>query len=709
MTVAAVVPVPYLTSLASGLAAQDQLSSSCGPSIAVSYLLAAGATLAALACAARIRVPARGRSSRAVRGAGWTAAAAVAVGAAVWSTQLAGTVSCQYGGTALFDLRLTVVSGLVVPLASGAGLAIAATNPASSRRLLAGGALAGAGWSAGSFMTISALRTTGTLGYDLLLATLSVVMNVATATVLCWVAFRPGEHYRRAFVAAMLLGAAIRGGYYTALAATRSIPSAGGGWSPGLDPFALGLVTAAGSTIVLMFIAVAAVGGLLQPRVAGMGTTTRPWAPRRAGPAQPPLARPRLTQPPAGQALADQTWAAQSVAQSSVAQSLTPRLTVAQPAMAESPVASPIGIRFPDTQTPASPSPSGPSATGEPPTGQSLVEPRRPTETADAEPAESPVEVVLTPRPISRPALPAMPTMLVTDRDTAALPPTPPGPATHPAHADLTFEELNYVGRSFGGSVDEAVELLELTDDEPADRGLAASRAAINDVPAVEPGDLALFDDGLPPAPTTAAEPPTPPRAPSGRDTAGPRGLGADADSGELVAVLVPVLARPPRPTSLPPGERAAEPPGDAEPVASDEPGRRPTTLTPNSPIWTGPLPADVPTGPPLGTTEPAPGALPAADPAFTWPAGDPLGIAGPAADKARHDHGGTPAARSWAQSAPEGIGPTPRWAVPLWFPPPAWWFLTPALGQGSEADQRADDPSAPTMPLRLASGRPPH
>jgi len=275
MSIATLVPAPRLAPLTSGPTAADQLTSSCGPSIAVSCLLATFAALAALACAARIRSPrhpgsaAGGLAAGGARAAGWTVAAAVAVGMAVWSTQLAGGVSCQYRGPAAFDPRLTLLSALVVPVATGVGLTVVAADPASGRRLVLGGIVGGAGWSAATFMTIAAMRTPQTVGYDVLLAALSVLMNTGTATVLCWVAFRLGDRWRVALLAALLLGAASRGGYYTALAAVRSDPSRGHDLSPGLDPFALGLVTAAGSTIVLMFIAVAAVGGLIHPRVAG--------------------------------------------------------------------------------------------------------------------------------------------------------------------------------------------------------------------------------------------------------------------------------------------------------------------------------------------------------------------------------------------------------------------------------------------------------
>ena len=599
----AAVPISRLASLAPGLAAGDQLSSSCGPSIAVAYVLAAAAALAAIVCASRIRMSPRGRSSRGVRSAGWTAACAVATAAAVWSTQLAGSLSCPHDSTALFDLRRVLLSALVVPLATGAGLTIVAASPASSRRLVLGGVLCGAGWSLASFMTITALCTPGTVDYDFLLVALSVAMNVGTATVFCWVAFHPGKRYRRAVVAAVLLGAAIRGGYYTALAATSVIPNGRDALTPGLDPFALGLVTAAGSTIVLMFIAVAALGGLLQPRVAGQPKGTRAWVPRRST-----------------------------------------------------------------------------------------------TVGADS-------------RTLPEPEILAR-----------------PGAAT--AHAELTFEELSYVGGSFDGSIDDSVELLGLIDDyPPATAG--GSQAAIDEVPAVDPGDNALFDD-TPPVPFASALKPIPAMDALGRDSARRRERLVDEDSGELVAVLVPVARRPgtqPRePADTAGADRTTEADRQdgtdrtaAAAPAGDGQGRYRPSLNPSTFVWTAALPAGVPARPPAPFPA-LPGALDDRGPAARAgrvtpeaPAPGPWAISVPSGGQARsrtaadlsYDNAGMAPSGQAGDRLP-GRGPRPRWSVPLWFPPPAWWFLTEPSVALSTAGQRPDDPSAPTRPLCLEPVRPP-
>ncbi|WP_203010503.1 MHYT domain-containing protein, partial [Frankia nepalensis] len=469
MIMTATGPLAQLTSMAAEPAVADEITSPCGPSIAVSYLLAAFAMLAALVSAARILCPPRTRLTRRVRGAVWITAAAIAIGAGVWSAQLAGSVSCADRDTALFDPRLVILSALLVPLVTGIGLSIVAADPANSRRLLLGGVISGTGWSVASFLTIAALGASEALDYDFLLVALSIVMNVGTATVFCWVAFHlrgrqgarrtsgrapagsaeairrvgdptgtPGD-LRKAVVAALLLGAALRGGYYTALAASRRSPVSGPAWAPELDPFALGLVTAAGSTIVLMFIAVAAVGGLLPPRSAA-------WMPAQRRAAAVPASEAPLAD--AGSRDADDAR-----------QAASPGTIPATGTMPEDPP----------------PAVSG-TATGRLP-GEAT---RRPAGDATRRPAGD-----------------------ATRRLPGEAAATPAAEAAVAALVDLTYEERTYVDLTRDELADDAVELLELADD---DAGAGSTKAAIEDVLAVDPLAAALADTSfaMGPAGTTA-------------------------------------------------------------------------------------------------------------------------------------------------------------------------------------------------------------
>ena len=763
-----------LDSLVPGPAA-DQLASSCGPSIAVSCLLATFATLAALACAARIRAVSRTRLTRGtprggvregrgggvphsvrrgvrrgVRSTGWTAAAAVAVGMAVWSTQLAGGASCEYSGAALFDVRMTLLSALVVPAATGLGLAIVAADPANARRLLLGGTLSGAGWSGATFMTIAALRTADTVGYDILLAALSVAMHTGTATVLCWVAFHLGDHWRRALVAALLLGAATRGSYYTALAAVRESAGQGQVWTPGVDPFALGLITAAGSTIVLMFIAVAAVGGLIHPRVRAGEVIAWPSAPAhgtrtrtirgRAAASAPATDVTRVRAIPADRPTQAPSRDGQTFGRGAEAPGqgadTRGRDTAARGREARSRDGRPGWLAVPADLDGAT---SLPSITAVP----SVMRATRGTaESAPA--AEPPTTPVLLP---SMPAGNALATdVLATEMLTTEM------LATDEARrgvvfADLTDEELAYVGRSYHGLADD-VELLEPADGEPADHERADGEPEDAEPEDAEPDDHELGHVGrrTPGPGNTGLGNAGLGLVSAGKESAAGRTRAAGRtwasvtpaapDSGELVAVLVPVASR----TSNLPG---LAPPAESDrPIYPAVPDQRPAELTPtgaqvntrtgtrygidtsidplppmlapNSLLWSGPLPVE------------------ATPPLSGWATDDALAFPATAPTEAGLAHGQPQlAAADNAALGPDGTGldgvapdsdgedeqdaeveAATRWAVPaLWFPPPPWWFRPTPSGcvDAQRRPDAPDDPGAPTKPLRLVPTRPPY
>ncbi|WP_007510965.1 MHYT domain-containing protein [Pseudofrankia saprophytica] len=709
MITATAVPLSRLASLRPGPAAADQLSSSCGPSIAVSCLLATFAALAALACAARIRAaPRAGLAGPAgpavgVRGAGWTCAAAVAVGMAVWSTQLAGGVSCEYSGATSFDLRMTLLSALIVPVATGVGLTIAAADPTSARRLLVGGALSGAGWSTATFLTIAAMRAAHAVGYDVLLAALSVVMNVGTATVLCWVAFRLGDRWRQALVAALLLGAATRGGYYTALAAVRVSPGRDHVWSPGVDPFALGLVTAAGSTIVLMFIAVAAVGGLIHPRVRGGDVIAWPSA----------AAATRRARTIRG---------ATAAARRTTMLMRIPLTEDGQGAQRPGRGGRPDGSTVPDgSGLPAGgtqPRPTCEDLTYEELTYVGLSRGGLADDVELPEPADDESGDVA---PEAGPA--------IDDVLAAAPPDAVPVQVVEP----IQVTEPIQVVEPLSGALDVA----QVGEGSFASSALAAAMAR-----AAQAGTAPL--DGPPPG-----------EAPTAGGAPGPGRLSAP-DSGELVAILVPAGS-----LTAPPSIAPASPVDEAQAEGAGLAGESFTTAAadPSGPIrvesldsrvlpgaeasWllagstTGGLPSE-PAEPaiPAGLVEPGAPAG-SAEPIWEvcrqvyWEAQDR--VAG-SADGPRD--GQAYGARSDGLSV-ERLPGAPRQAEPggadatahgddkaggpgsvetqpppdepaLSFPPPPWWFRATAPGCVAAARRRGDDPGAPTKPLRLVPNRPP-
>jgi hypothetical protein len=334
--------------------------------------------------------------------------------------------------------------------------------------------------------------------------------------------------------------------------------------------------------------------------------------------------------------------------------------------------------------------------------------------------------------------------------------------------AELTHEELAYVGRSLGRFPDDAVELLELTDDEPAD---LPGSAAIDDVPIVDPADLTPLTDApsgpIPVAgPFAVAGPLTGPGAisvPSPLTIPGPRtapGLSGPvggsvptgAGSSELIDVLVPAAGtRPAGEPAVPDGLPAAAP-------VDATPDRR-APLTPSSFEWTAALPAGVPASLAAGPAEPA-ASVPkdGATGRDSAPhAADPLGFSVTLARETPAPAGLRPAGAPFDEEPPPDGTPVDQRTLPD-ETPPAWWFLpsVPPLPATTEnraaedsarehdasgprtagrrapeqgapehrapghrapgqwapellsAEQQPDDPNTPTRPLRLVPAWPP-
>jgi NO-binding membrane sensor protein with MHYT domain len=230
--------------------------------VALSYGLAALGSFGALASATRIG------EHRGIKRLAWSATTALALGGGgIWSMHLVGVAAYRIDSAVSFDLRVTMLSLLIAVAVAGIGIWLVAADPFNTRRLVGGGVFAGLGIAAMHYTGMAAIRTAGTIGYDPTLVLLSIVIAAVAATAAFWIAFHVGGGTRRVLGASLVTAAAVCGMQYTALAATRVTPDPIAGGPTGSDPSAVGLLTAFGSTIVLMFIIVAALGGVTDPEL----------------------------------------------------------------------------------------------------------------------------------------------------------------------------------------------------------------------------------------------------------------------------------------------------------------------------------------------------------------------------------------------------------------------------------------------------------
>lgn len=182
----------------------------------------------------------------------WLAIASFAMGSSIWSMHFIAMLGFDPGSPVSYDPLLTAVSLL---LALG-GTALAFFAAASARSNLPGLILSGAAMGlaicAMHYVGMAALRTAVALGYHPGLVLLSLAVAVAAATAALWAARRDRSLAWRA-VAALVLGLAIVGMHYTAMAALVLTPSAGASDTvAGAPPVMLAVAVATGTGAILI-------------------------------------------------------------------------------------------------------------------------------------------------------------------------------------------------------------------------------------------------------------------------------------------------------------------------------------------------------------------------------------------------------------------------------------------------------------------------
>ncbi|CAN7453607.1 PAS domain-containing protein [Phenylobacterium sp. LjRoot225] len=182
----------------------------------------------------------------------WLGTAAVVMGLSIWSMHFIAMLGFDPGSAVRYDLPLTFLS-LVLAIGATSGAFFAASKPGAgaARISLAGGAM-GAGICLMHYVGMAALRTAASLGYDPPLVAASLVIAVSASTAALFAA-RWERTLRWRAVAALVLGFAIAGMHYTAMAALRLTPLDSANVAvPGAPPFMLATSVAAGASVILL-------------------------------------------------------------------------------------------------------------------------------------------------------------------------------------------------------------------------------------------------------------------------------------------------------------------------------------------------------------------------------------------------------------------------------------------------------------------------
>ncbi|MBM0103398.1 response regulator [Steroidobacter sp. S1-65] len=190
------------------------------------------------------------------RGA-WLVAAAAAMGLSIWAMHFVAMLGFNPGADVRYDVPLTLLS-LLLPIAVTA-FAFFSAAERGREHLIIGGLVMGAGICIMHYVGMSALITSATLTNETLYVVLAFLVAVFAAISALLVARRERTFLQRAG-AALVLGFAIVGMHYTAMAGVRVthtqtpvdvVPG-------GIDAIALAMVVTAGTLFILLLTLIAA-------------------------------------------------------------------------------------------------------------------------------------------------------------------------------------------------------------------------------------------------------------------------------------------------------------------------------------------------------------------------------------------------------------------------------------------------------------------
>ena len=159
----------------------------------------------------------------------WLIGGALSMGTGIWSMHFIGMLAFDLPIAVLYDLGLTTLSWAIAVAVSGFALQIVRRGVASTHKLMLPGLFMGIGISAMHYTGMAAMQMSPGIRYDPLLFVLSVLIAIVACMAALWIAFnlckaRPDLFALSKVCAALVMGAAIVGMHYTAMAAANFDP-----------------------------------------------------------------------------------------------------------------------------------------------------------------------------------------------------------------------------------------------------------------------------------------------------------------------------------------------------------------------------------------------------------------------------------------------------------------------------------------------------
>ena len=191
--------------------------------VALSIVVAIVVSYTALTLAGRVA------QSERSGGRGWLFGGATAMGIGIWSMHFIGMLAYSVRIPLRYNILTTLVSLLIAILTSGFALAIVSRRNLRLERLVVSSVVMGAGICAMHYTGMAAIQIMPLISYDPLLVGASIAIAVTASFAALWLAFRlrSGQSWLMILsrgIAAVVMGFAITGMHYTAMAASMLAP-----------------------------------------------------------------------------------------------------------------------------------------------------------------------------------------------------------------------------------------------------------------------------------------------------------------------------------------------------------------------------------------------------------------------------------------------------------------------------------------------------
>ena len=158
----------------------------------------------------------------------WLGVGGMCLGLGTWAMHFVGMLAFELPCTTSYHTGLTLLSTVPGVLASTLALFVISRGTPGPRRLWGAGVLLGSGIAAMHYTGMAAMEFSGMIRYDLRLFVLSIAVAICLATLALWLKFRLARltarwHPSSPVWSSLVLGVAVAGMHYTAMAAARFV------------------------------------------------------------------------------------------------------------------------------------------------------------------------------------------------------------------------------------------------------------------------------------------------------------------------------------------------------------------------------------------------------------------------------------------------------------------------------------------------------